>query len=315
MLFAIIYIILGFTLLIWSANEFTKNGAKIAKIFNISPFIIGVLILGFGTSIPEIIVSATASYKEHPELSIGNAFGSNIFNISLVLAISAIILPIKVSKEILKKQWLYLMLATILTGLLIYDLSLERIDGLILLFFLVVFLLYTIITIKNSNQKQEYNTEINIKKDKHSYKVWLMLSISLPILLFSAKIIVDNASYIAEYFKIDDLIIGLTILALGTSLPELAVSISSAIKKEHQMIIGNIIGSNIFNTLGVLSVAAIINPFQISDVIINRDYLFMFVITLLLFIISYRFKKDGVITRIGGLLLISMLILYFYLLF
>lgn len=314
MFFPIIYIILGFALLVWSADKFTKNSSKIANIFNISPFIIGVLILGFGTSAPEMLVSGIAAYQKHPELSIGNVFGSNILNISLVLAISAIILPIKISKDILKKQWLYLMFITILTGFLIYDLHLGTIDGLILLSLLIIFLIYSINNFKN-NDKQQENKKEDIKKSNKPY-IWLMLLISLSILLFSANMIVDNASILAKYFGVSDLIIGITILALGTSLPELAISINSALKKEYQMIIGNIIGSNIFNTLGVLAIAAIIRPFAITTTeIINRDYIFMFVITLLVFVLSYRFKQDAKIGRTGGLFLLAILIVYIYLLF
>lgn len=312
MLLAIIYIILGFIFLIWSADKFTESSASIAKKFNISPFIIGVLIIGFGTSAPEIIVSATASYAKHPELSIGNAFGSNILNIALVLAVSVIIAPIVIAKKIFIKQWSFLMIFTILTGFLIYDLELSKIDGIILMVCLISFLIYTIIKAKADNKKEE----ITFTSNNDKYKHWLILCISLPVLLFSANIIVNNASDIARYFNISDLIVGLTILALGTSLPELAVSISSAIKKEHQMIIGNIIGSNIFNTLGVLSVAIIITPFNITDdVVIYRDYVFMFIITLLLLVLSYRIKNDWIINRLSGFIMLAILTLYFYLLF
>ena len=315
MLVSIIYIVLGFILLIWSADEFTKNSVKIANIFNISPLIIGILIFGFGTSAPEMLVSGLAAYNGHPDLSIGNAFGSNILNIALVLGITAIILPIKVRQEILKKEWLYLMVVTLITGVLIADGDLSLTDGFILLLLLALFLIYSFIYFRKSDGEELYENCVEIKPKENKYKVWLILIISLPVLLIGANLVVSGGSELAAAFGVSDLLIGLTVFALGTSLPELAVSISSALKKQHEMIVGNIIGSNLFNTLGVLPIAIIISPFEVSEEILNRDYPVMIALTILLFIFAYKFKQQGVISRLNGALLILTLTAYFYLLF
>ena len=301
-------------MLIWSADEFTNNGAKIANIFKISPLIIGLLIFGFGTSAPEMLVSGLAAYEGHPELSIGNAFGSNIFNIALVLGITSIILPIKVKQNILKKEWLYLMASTLVAGILIWDAHLSFNDGLILLSLLALFLIYTFAASKKGDHQEFDNLSIEVKPGQTG-KVWLMLIISFVVLLVSAKLVVWGGSELATSFGVSDLLIGLTIVALGTSLPELAVSISSALKKQHEMVVGNIIGSNLFNTVGVLAIPSLILPFDVPVEVINRDYPFMVGLTILLFVFSYKFKKEGVISRVEGVLLLVVLSVYLYFLF
>jgi cation:H+ antiporter len=310
---SIISLVSGFILLIWSADELTNNGAKIANIFKISPLIIGLLIFGFGTSAPEMLVSGLAAYEGHPELSIGNAFGSNIFNIALVLGITAIILPIKVKQDILKKEWLYLMATTLVAGALIWDGHLSIADGLILLGLMIVFLIYTFVASKKGKYQEFDNLDIEVKQGQ-TIKVWLMLIISFVVLLVSAKLVVWGGSELATSFGVSDLLIGLTVVALGTSLPELAVSISSALKKQHEMVVGNIIGSNLFNTVGVLAIPSLILPFDVPVDVINRDYPFMVALTVLLFIVSYKFKKEGVISRLEGVLLLVVLAIYLYLL-
>jgi len=311
---SIISLVSGFILLIWSADEFTDNGAKIANIFKISPLIIGLLIFGFGTSAPEMLVSGLAAYEGHPELSIGNAFGSNIFNIALVLGITAIILPIKVKQDILKKEWLYLMASTLVAGILIWDGHLSFVDGLILLSLLALFLIYTFVSSKKGDHQEFDNLGADDVKQDQRGKVWLMLAISFVVLLVSAKLVVWGGSELAASFGVSDLLIGLTVVALGTSLPELAVSIGSALKKQHEMVVGNIIGSNLFNTVGVLAIPSLILPFDVPVDIINRDYPFMIALTILLFIVSYKFKKEGVISRLEGVLLLVVLAIYLYLL-
>ena len=247
MLMSIIALISGFLLLMWSADTFTDNGAKIARIFNISPLIIGLLIFGFGTSAPEMLVSGLAAFDGHPELSVGNAFGSNIFNIGLVLGVTAIILPISVDKLVLKKEWLFLFLSTLVVGALLLDQYLSFNDGLILLSLLLLFLYYVYTESKKNNPNNLDNIDDGLKNENKS-RIWFLLILSLIILVSSARLVVWGGTSLALEFGISDLIIGLTVVALGTSLPELAVSVSSALKKQHQMVIGNIIGSNLFNT-------------------------------------------------------------------
>jgi cation:H+ antiporter len=310
MLLPIISLLTGFILLMWSADAFTDNGSKIAQIFNISPLVIGLLIFGFGTSAPEMLVSGLAAYDGHPEMSIGNAFGSNIFNIGLVLGVTAIILPITVEKSVLKKEWLFLFLSTLIAGFLLLDGFLSFTDGLVLLCLLLLFLINVFRESKKVNTIDTDNFENN-SQNKDKGRTWLLLIVSLVILVSSARLVVWGGTSLAESFGVSELIIGLTVVALGTSLPELAVSISSALKKQHQMVIGNIIGSNLFNTLGVLAIPGLILPFQIPTEVMSRDYLFMLMFTLLIVILSMRLK----ISRFGGIILLTALTIYLYQLF
>ena len=307
MLISVVSLLIGFTLLVWSADAFTDNGAKIARIFNISPLIIGLLIFGFGTSAPEMLVSGLAAYDGHPELSIGNAFGSNIFNIGLVLAVAAIIHPVIVEKNVLKKEWLFLFLSTLVIGFLLMDGFLSFVDGSILLILLLLFLYYVFNESKKDNNLENEVSE-DINKDQSKGKTWLLLIISLVILVSSARLVVWGGTNLALAFGVSDLIIGLTVVALGTSLPELAVAISSALKKQHQMIIGNIIGSNLFNSLGVLAIPGLILPCQIPSEVMSRDYIYMLIFTLLILIFSLKLR----ITRFGGLILLAILASYLY---
>ena len=311
MLLSIISLVSGFILLMWSADVFTNNGAKIARIFNISPLIIGLLIFGFGTSAPEMLVSGLAAYSGHPEMSVGNAFGSNIFNIGLVLGITALILPIQVEKSVLKKEWVFLILSTLVAGLLLLDQYLSFYDGLILIALLILFLFYVFKQSKKDslNGIDDVDSKIN---NKEKGKTWLLLIVSLVILISSAKLVVWSGTVLASIFGVPELIIGLTVVALGTSLPELAVSISSALKKQHEMVIGNIIGSNIFNTLGVLAIPGLISPFKIPTELLSRDYIYIFILTFLIVILSFKDKK---INRFGGFVLLFVLGGYLYQLF
>ena len=316
MLLPILSLLAGFLLLMWSADAFTDNGAKIARIFNISPLVIGLLVFGFGTSAPEMLVSGLAAYDGIPEMSIGNAFGSNIFNIGLVLGVTAIILPVTVEKSVIKKEWLYLFLSTLIVGFLLLDGFLSFTDGLILLSLLLLFLINVFRESKKGSPIDTDSLEIN-SQNQDKGRTWLLLIVSLIILVSSAKLVVWGGVSIAEFFEIDKLIIGLTVVALGTSLPELAVSISSALKKQHQMVIGNIIGSNLFNTLGVLAIPALIVPFtpelilKVPPEVMSRDFVYMLILTLLIVILSMRLK----ISRFGGFILLTALSIYLYQLF
>ncbi len=307
MFLSILSLLIGFCLLIWSADAFTDNGAKVARIFNISPLVIGLLIFGFGTSAPEMLVSGLAAYEGHPELSVGNAFGSNIFNIGLVLAITAMIYPVTVEKDVLKKEWSFLFVSSLIAGFLLLDGLLSFMDGLILLALLFLFLFYVFNQSKKGNNIELENYEEPIANQEKG-KTWLLLLVSLIILVSSARLVVWGGTNLALAFGVSDLIIGLTVVALGTSLPELAVAISSALKRQHQMIMGNIIGSNLFNTLGVLAIPGLILPFQIPTEVMSRDYIFMITLTILILILSIKLK----INRVGGIILFAILASYLY---
>ena len=313
-LLPIIALLSGFALLIWSADEFTENGAKIANIFKVSPLIIGLVIFGFGTSAPEMLVYGLAAWDGNTGLSIGNAIGSNIFNIALVLGVSAIIVPIEVRGDILKKEWIFLMVATLCAGLLLSDGRLDLTDGLILLSMLILFLAYTLKESKNKNH-HEFDDLEHVTDKSQTGKTWVMLLISLVILISSARLVVYGGVEIAKFFEVSDLVIGLTVVALGTSLPELAVSISSVLKKQFDMVVGNIIGSNLFNTIAVLAIPSLIHPSDVPEDVLSRDYPVMLLLTVLLFIVSYKFGKKHIINRFEGVVLVGVFSAYMWILF
>ena len=321
---SIIVLVASFVGIILSANELINNGIKIASIYKVSPFIIGILILGFGTSAPEIFVSTFAAFEDAPDLAVGNAFGSNIINIALVLGVTAMIFPITVNVKAIKKEWYFLIGYTLITGaLLLWDKHLGFYDGTILLGLLGLFLWYTFKESKKVDDKFD-NLSSNIDISQ-KWTIWRNLLLSLIVLLGSAQFIVFAGKNIAIYFQVSEMIIGLTLIALGTSLPELAVAITSAIKKQHEMVVGNIVGSNIFNTVAVLAIPGLISPVAFQEKInisgndmfaISVDYIAMLAFTFLLylFFINFEFdpKRKDTISRLEGFFLIIFLVIYIY---
>jgi len=301
----IVGLIIGIALLVWSADEFTDSGARIAKLFQISPLVIGLVIFGFGTSAPELLVTGVSSFEGNAGIGIGNAVGSNIFNIALVLAICVIILPIHISKTTIKREWFFQLIAVVIAGYVLFDDFISLIDGVILASFFGLFLIYSFKTAKNTDMPR---VEIGNKKDQS--KVWLMLIFTLIVLMLSAKLVVWSGQTLAQSFGVPDLIIGLTLIALGTSLPELAVSVSSAIKKQHEMLLGNILGSNLFNTLAVLSLPGLIRPTEVDKEIMSRDYPVMLLVALLIVVLAYRRKGEYRLGKVSGVILLVVLTLY-----
>ena len=318
LLVPIISLVAGFIFIYLSADSFTDNSARIASIYKISPLLIGILILGFGTSAPEMIVSALA-FEKHPELAVGNAFGSNIFNIALVLGITAIIKPIEVKWKSIKKEWRVLLGFMLIAGFLLWnDSDLSFFDGSILLGLLVAFLVYTYYISKKDHHEFD-NLPSNVDSSQ-KWRTWRNLIISLTILLVSAQCIVYGGINIAEYFGVPDLIIGITLVALGTSIPELAVSLRGVFKNQHEMVVGNIIGSNIFNTVAVLAIPGLISTSVISlpKELFYRDSIFMLVLTVLLGLSISRSlsgKRKNQISRFEGAGFIVILCVYLYILF
>ena len=310
---SIIVLVASFVGIILSANKLIDNGSKIATIYKVSPLIIGILILGFGTSAPEIFVSVLAAFDDAPELAIGNALGSNILNIALVLGITAMILPITVNLKAIKKEWVFLIAFTIITGgLLLWDKHLGVMDGSILIVLLGMFLRYTFKESKKVDHKFD-NLSLNLDISQR-WKIWRNLVLSLILLLVCAQFIVFSGKNIAIYFQVPELIIGLTLIALGTSIPELAVAITSAIKKQHEMVVGNIIGSNIFNTVAVLAIPGLISPVRVQEEI-TTDYITMLGLTILLylfFLTDFFSDKKDTMSRLEGFVLIMILSIYIY---
>lgn len=321
MLIDCIAIIAGFIMLIWSADRFIIGAAATARNFDVPPLIIGLTIVGFGTSAPEMMVAGFASYGGSPAMAIGNALGSNITNITLVLGVAALITPLDVHSRIIKKELPILLFATLLALALMRDMSLSQLDGFILLSLLCL-LMWWITRAGMRNQSadakddaltDEYLKELPDKMSTSHALFWLIAG--LILLTVSSKVLVWGAVGIATEFGVSELIIGLTIIAIGTSLPELAASITGALKDEHDIAIGNVVGSNLFNTLGVLSIPALIRPGELQEDILHRDMPVAFILTIVLFIMAYGFRGQGRINRIEGGILLSAFIAYQMLLF
>jgi cation:H+ antiporter len=318
MLLDTIAIITGFLLLIWSADRFIIGAAATARNFDVPPLIIGLTIVGFGTSAPEMMVAGFASYNGSPAMAIGNALGSNITNITLVLGVAALIAPLDIHSRILRKELPILLFATLIVLLLLRDMSLSRFDGFILLGLLILLMWWiTSQGIRSQSSgdalTDEYIEELPAAMSTAHALFWLVAG--LILLTISSKILVWGAVNIAVSLGVSELIIGLTIIAIGTSLPELAASITGALKNEHDIAIGNVVGSNLFNTLGVLAIPGLIAPSALADGILERDLPIAFILTIVLFIMAYGIRGSGRINRLEGGLLLSAFIAYQMLLF
>jgi len=301
-------ILAGFLLLIWSADRFICGAAATARNLNISPLVIGLTIVGFGTSAPEMLVAIFASVDDSPSLAIGNALGSNITNIALVLGVAALITPLDVHSRILKKELPLLLGALGIALVLMIDGTLQRLDGMVLFGSLILLMWWIIrqaLTSRGRDTLQdEYQEELPSDMPMPRAIFWLVAG--LLILMASSKLLVWGAVNIALDLGISELVIGLTIIAIGTSLPELAASIAGALKNEHDIAIGNVVGSNLFNTLGVLAIPGILAPSALETGIIEREMPVMFLLTIALFVMAYGFKGAGRINRLeGGLLLLA----------
>ena len=302
-------IIGGFVLLTWSADRFVVGAAAMAWNLNVSPLIIGLTIVSIGTSAPEMLVSGMAALQGNTGLSVGNALGSNIINIGLVLGITALITPLDVHSRILSRELPVLLGIMAIAWLLLLDGTLGRLDGTLLLCGMVLMLAwmaYVGIQSRGSRDPmtEEYAEEIQTSLGMNRAVFWLV--VGSVLLLVSSQMLIWGAVSVAQHFGVSDLIIGLTIVALGTSLPELAASLAGAIKNEHDIVIGNIIGSNIFNLLAVLGLPGIIHPGAIDAAVMERDYIAMIVLTVFLFAMAYGFRGSARrINRLeGGVLLL-----------
>ncbi len=305
MLAPIAAIIVGFALLIWGADRFVAGAAATARNLGVSPLIVGVTIVGLGTSAPEMLVSAMAAFDGNPGLAVGNALGSNITNITLILGITAVVTPLQVRSEILRRE-MPLLLATMLGALiLLLDRHLGRPDGILLLLGMGVMLFWlTRLAIGGRSDALVGEYESEIPSGMSTGKALLWLTLGLALLLISSRALVWGAVQVASTLGVSDLVIGLTVVAIGTSLPELAASVMSARKGEHDIAIGNVIGSNIFNLLVVLGLPGLIHPFELPEMALTRDYSVMVGLTVGLFAVSYGFNRPGRINRLEGALLL-----------
>lgn len=308
MIFYLASIVFGFALLVWSADRFVDGAASTAKHLGMPSLLIGILIVGFGTSAPEMVVSAIAAYEGNPGLALGNAIGSNIVNIALILGITAIVAPIAVNSKIVKKEIPLLLLIVLFTGYLLLDNTLTLFEGVILLAGFFALVLWSVFAaFRSRGDSFEDQMDIELNEDIMSLKVGIMwLVFGLILLIASSRLLVWGAVGVANSFGVSDLIIGLTIVALGTSLPELAASVMAARKGEHDIAIGNVVGSNMFNLLAVIGIAVIIAPMNsIPLEVLERDWTIMLLLTIALFVMAYGFKgRNGRINRVEGTILI-----------
>ena len=314
MILYLLAIIAGFAILVWSADKFVEGAASTAKYLGMPSLLIGILIVGFGTSAPEMVVSAIAAMEGNPALALGNALGSNIVNIALILGVTAIVTPITVNSKIVKKEIPLLLLIVLATGYLLLDNTLTFNEGLILLFGFFSLIAWSIFAaIKGKGDTLESEIEDELVEHEMSLKVGIIwLVIGLLLLIASSRLLVWGAVGIAHEFGVSDLIIGLTIVALGTSLPELAASVIAAKKGEHDIAIGNVVGSNMFNLLAVIGIATVLAPMNnIPLEVLQRDWLIMLALTIALLVMAYGFKgKEGKITRFNGMILIVCYVAY-----
>ncbi len=309
-------ILVGLVLLIWSSDKFVDGASSIAQIMGVSPLIVGMLIIGLGTSAPEMLVSAAAALEGSPGLGLGNAIGSNITNITLVLGVTAMLFVLPVHSRLLKKELPLVLASAVLAWVLLIDNAFSRTDAVILLIALAVILTWMIISARKESKNHdplidETIEELPEKQPLNSSIIWTI--VGLGVLLISSKLLVWGASNIAIQLGVSKLVIGLTIVAIGTSLPELAATISSARKGEHDLAVGNIVGSNLFNTLAVLAIPGLISPLStLPEGLLSRDMPIMLGLTILLLIFSFGcFAKTRYkITHIKGAILFALFIAY-----
>jgi cation:H+ antiporter len=302
----------GLALLVWSADRFVEGSASTARHFGMPPLLIGMVVIGFGTSAPEMVVSAISASQGNPGIALGNAYGSNITNIALILGLTAMISPIAVHSQVLRKELPILAGMTALAAWQLWDGEITRGDALVLLGVFAGLMAWTIwqgMRKQADTLGREMEQELKVQAmPLRRAMTWLV--VGLLLLIASSRILVWGAVEIAHSFGVSDLIIGLTIVAVGTSLPELASSVIAARKGEHDLALGNILGSNLFNTLAVVGIAGTIHPLAVGPDVFSRDMLVMAALTLSLFVIGYGFRGPGRINRFEGAALLACYIGY-----
>ncbi|MEZ8053589.1 calcium/sodium antiporter [Vibrio atlanticus] len=316
MLEAIAFLIIGLGFLVWSADKLVYGAAALARNFGISPLVIGMTILAMGSSAPEMMVSATAALDGKTDTAVGNVLGSNIANIALILGITALIKPLSISSGVIRRELPLMIGVTLLAGALLWDNHLGFYEG-VLLFVLFAAFLFAMLQISRSEKKNgdafldEQESEVPEGVSNPKAAMWVV--VGLIILPLAANMLVDNAVVIAKFFGMSDLVIGLTIIAVGTSLPELAASLAGVMKGEDDMAVGNIIGSNVFNILAVMGIPGILNPSILSEFAMGRDFWVMLAVSLLLVIMALG--KSRSVNRIeGGVLIVTFVAYQSYLL-
>ncbi|MGR5413238.1 calcium/sodium antiporter [Vibrio astriarenae] len=311
MIEAVAFLVLGLIFLVWSADKLVFGAAALARNVGISPLVIGMTILAMGSSAPEMMVSATAALEGKTDTAVGNVIGSNIANIALILGITAMIKPLSISSAVLKRELPLMIVVTLICGALVWDGYLGFHEGVILVVLFALFILAMLYISKKEQSKgdallEEQESEVPEGVSNGKAAMWVL--IGLIILPLAADTLVNSAVTIATYFGMSDLVIGLTIIAVGTSLPELAASLAGVMKGEDDMAVGNIIGSNVFNILAVMGIPGLLNPSMVSELVMGRDYWVMLAVSLLL--VAMALGKSRSINRPEGVILFSLFIGY-----
>ncbi len=312
MLANILLVVAGLVLLIWGADRFVHGAAATARNMGVPPLLVGLTVVAFATSAPEILVSVVAALQKEPGLAFGNAIGSNIVNIGLVLGLTAMIRPIKLESDTLRREMPALLAVSLLTVSLFLDTYLSRVDGIVMLTGLAIVMVWLarLGMRSEANDPIAMDFEAEIPSDVSTAMAIVWLIIGLGTLLIGAELLVDGAIGIAKMLGVSEVVIGITIVAFGTSLPELAVSLASAIKGEYGLAIGNIVGSNIFNLLAVIGVAATIAPAALAPSVLSLHIFVMVAFTLVLFAMTYDYDGKSQLTRLEGLALFAAYIAY-----
>lgn len=312
MLIALAQILAGFVLLVWAADRLITGASALARNLGVSPLMVGLTIVGFGTSAPELVVSAMAALRGSPSLAVGNAIGSNIANIGLILGLTAMIYPLRVEPTAMKREMPVLGMAMVLTLALMWNLTLSRFDGATLLVSLVLVMCgVTLLGLRRGKQDPVVESlAAGIPGRMSSMHAGLWVLFGLTLLPLSSHVMVTGAVTLATLIGVSEAVVGLTIVAFGTSLPELAAALISAVKKEDDIAIGNIIGSNLFNLLGVLGIAAVLHPMVIERFLLYRDLSVMFLITVVLVLLIWRRGGTRDIGRASGAVLFLMFASY-----
>ncbi|MCB1053269.1 MAG: calcium/sodium antiporter [Acidobacteria bacterium] len=300
----LIYLVLGagLVLLFWSADRFVDGAATISRIFRVSPLLIGMLLIGFFTSLPELVVSLLAAQQHHHDFALGNVIGSNIVNFSLVLGSMALVHPVLVHSNVIRKELPILLAITLLATLLMTDGTLSFADGWILLGCFGVLLVWSLVQVRLSSDDalvQEVNESFEKKQAKLN-RAFFWLASGLLLMVVSSRMLVWGGLALATRYQISDISVSLSLVAFGTSLPELASSLAAIRRKEDDLALGNLLGSNLFNTLAVLGASAMVEPLQVHHQLMGRDLPLCLLLTLTVFLVGFRFKRTPRVNRIAG---------------
>lgn len=311
LLLSAIAIVAGLALLVWGADRFVLGAASLARTLGVSPLVIGITVVGFGTSAPELLISTIAALNGNPQLAVGNAIGSNIANIALILGVTALIAPLAVHSRTLRHEFPLLLGISLIAWWLLQDGTLGRLDGAVLVLLLLAVMGWLVWDALHARPDDPLSQELvaelqqDLPGEMTTSRALFWFLLGLVVLVASSRMLVWGAVNVAEWLGVSDLVIGLTIVALGTSLPELAASIVSARRGESDLALGNVLGSNLFNTLGVLGLPGLIHPAALEGDVLGRDLPVMLALTALLFLMAFGFRGPGRINRWEGSFLLA----------